>query len=325
MFNTEIIAEAGLNHNGKINNALKLIDIAKKANINLVKFQLFRTSNFINNKIIYKKINFSKVYKRFLSLEFNETQWRKIINYAKKRKIQVFFSIFDTECIRILKKLKSKIVKIPSGEITNIKLLREINKTRMRVILSTGMSNIREIKFALKALRNCKVEILHCVSEYPTKQINLSTLKFLKKIFKRKIGFSDHTTSTTIPALAVTLGCHIIEKHFTYYKNQSLGDHKLSLNPKELKIMTNKIRLAEKSLGVEKKVISKEEFKLQKIARKGTYFRKNLNKGDKVTEKDLIFLRPDLGISANNFYKILNKKCKKKKTKFKILNLKYFI
>lgn len=325
MFKTEIIAEAGLNHNGKIKNALKLIDIAKKANINLVKFQLFRTSNFINNKIIYKKIDFSKVYKRFLSLEFNETQWRKIINYAKKRKIQVFFSIFDTECIRILKRLKSKIVKIPSGEITNIKLLREINKTRMRVILSTGMSNIREIKFALKALRNCKVEIIHCVSEYPTKQINLSTLKFLKKIFKRKIGFSDHTTSTTIPALAVTLGCHIIEKHFTYYKNQSLGDHKLSLNPKELKIMTNKIRLAEKSLGVENKVISKEEFKLQKIARKGTYFRKNLNKGDKVTEKDLIFLRPDLGISANNFYKILNKKCKKKISKFKPLNLKYFI
>ena len=167
-----IIAEAGINHNGKIYLAKKLIDIAKTAEVDAIKFQLFNTKNFINKKKL------PKVFKIFQNLEFSEIVWKRILKYAKKRGLKLFFSIFDISSLYLLQKLNIKLVKIPSGEINNHYLLNEINKKKLNVILSTGMAKMDEIKFAVKILKNCNVKILHCVSEYPTENHKLSSERF---------------------------------------------------------------------------------------------------------------------------------------------------
>ena len=172
-----IIAEAGINHNGKIKLAKKLIDIASKAEADAVKFQLFDTDNFIHKKKL------SKIYKLFKKFEFSEKNWRNIIKYAKKKKIKIFFSVFDTPSISLLRKLNIRLIKIPSGEINNIELLKIINKMKFEVILSTGMAQMNEIKFALNILKNCKVSVLHCVSEYPADISKLNS-KFYKNTEK---------------------------------------------------------------------------------------------------------------------------------------------
>ena len=179
----EIIAEAGINHNGKFNNAIKLIRIAKIAKVNYVKFQLFTTENFINKKFNHHKLNYNKIYKRFKNLEFSVSEWKKIIKFGKQRGIKVFFSIFDISSLKILRKLNVKLVKIPSGEINNYPLLEKINKLRLRVILSTGMSSLKEIDKAVKKLKKCNLSLLHCVSEYPTIYPNLMAIQNLRKKF----------------------------------------------------------------------------------------------------------------------------------------------
>ena len=218
----EIIAEAGLNHNGSFKNALKLVKIAKEAKADYVKFQLFKTEKFINKNFQHHKVNYKKTYQRFKSLEFSLDQWRKIVNYAKKINIKIFFSVFDLESFKILKKLKIKIVKIPSGEINNLSLLEEIKKNKLKVILSTGMCNISEISEAIKKLKNCKINLMHCVSEYPTHKPNLRLIKTLKDRFKINVGYSDHTKDTLTPALSVIAGANIIENILliTKIKNQ---------------------------------------------------------------------------------------------------------
>ena len=311
-----IIAGAGINHNGKLKNAIKLIDIAANAKVDAVKFQLFNTSFFIN------KNKLPKAFKRFSSLEFNLDNWKKIIKYCKKKKLIFFVSIFDEESLVVIKKLNIKIIKIPSGEINNIQLLKKINKTKLSVILSTGMSTLEELKVALKNLNKCKVQVLHCVSEYPTKlkSINLNYISTLKKILKKDIGFSDHSLGSEVPALAVAAGATIIEKHITYNKNQKLGDHKMSINEKELTEMVNKIRSAEVICGNEYKKVLKTEKKLSKVARKGAYIRQQIKKGQKLKMKDIIFLRPSNFKSLLLINKILDKKAKK--NLYKLENLK---
>ena len=270
----EIIAEAGINHNGKFNNAIKLIRIAKIAKVNYVKFQLFTTENFINKKFNHHKLNYNKIYKRFKNLEFSVSEWKKIIKFGKQRGIKVFFSIFDISSLKILRKLNVKLVKIPSGEINNYPLLEKINKLRLRVILSTGMSSLKEIDKAVKKLKKCNLSLLHCVSEYPTIYPNLMAIQNLRKKFKKNIGYSDHTKDTVTPALSVIAGAKLLEKHFTYNQKQKVGDHKMSLNPAQLKEMVELIRQAENSLGSGIKKVSSKEKVLQKIARKGVYLKK---------------------------------------------------
>ena len=155
----EIIAEAGINHNGKFKNAIKLIKISKMAKVDYVKFQLFNTENFINRKFDHHILNYNKIYKRFKNLEFSVDQWKKIIKFGKRKGIKVFFSIFDTNSLKTLKKLKVNLVKIPSGEINNYPLLEKINKLRLKVILSTGMSSLREIEKAVKKLKKCNLSL----------------------------------------------------------------------------------------------------------------------------------------------------------------------
>ena len=311
MNKTLVIAEAGNNHNGDFSKAIKLVKIAKNSGADMVKFQLFSTKNFINKNFKSKKINFLKMYQRFRSLEFSIDKWKKIIQFGKKKNIKVFFSIFDEDSIITLRKLGIKTVKIPSGEITNISLLKEINKRKFKVILSTGMSNISEVSHALKYLKNCKVDVLHCISEYPTYFPNLGAISLLKKKLKKKIGYSDHSQSLIVPALSVMMGAHIIEKHFTYNKNQKYGDHKISLNPQELKEMINNIRFAERCAEKKEKNVTPKEKKLQYLARKAVYLKKDLSKGQIIRARDLSFLRPMSGIPAEKYFNIINKKLKK--------------
>ncbi len=306
---TQIIAEAGINHNGSLKNAFKLIRIAKEAEVNYIKFQLFSTKDFINKDFQHKKINYKKVYKRFLSLEFNLNQWKKIKNFAKKLNIKIFFSVFDIPSEKMNRALKIKIIKIPSGEINNLPLLKQINRNKYKkVILSTGMSTIEEIKLAIKTLKNCNVELLHCVSEYPLKAPNLKSINYLKKIFKIKVGYSDHTPDTITPALSVVAGAHIIEKHFTYSKKQKIGDHKFSLSPDELKQMVRYVRIADNSKGIEQKKITKKERLLRYFARKGLHLNNNKKKNQLVNPSDFSILRPEGEIKVGDINKILNKK-----------------
>ena len=179
--NVEIIAEAGLNHNGKIKNAFKLIEIAKLSGADFVKFQLYKTPKFINRDYNHKTLNYQEIYKKFYKREFSKEQWKKIIYHARKKKIKIFFSIFDLPSLELVKNLNIKLLKIPSGEINNLPLLKKINKFKFKVILSTGMSSLQEIKQALDNLKKCDVKILYCVSEYPTSNPNLKTINFFKK------------------------------------------------------------------------------------------------------------------------------------------------
>ena len=302
-----IIAEAGINHNGKIKLAKQLIDIASKAKVDAVKFQLFDTDNFIHKKKLFK------IYKIFKKLEFSKNTWKIIINYAKKKKIKLFFSVFDIPSVNLLSKLNIKLVKIPSGEINNIELLKTINRKKFKVILSTGMAKMSEIKFSLKILKNCNVSILHCVSAYPAEisKLNLNFIKKFRKIFNFRIGFSDHTNEINASSIAVSQGAQIIEKHFTYKKNQKFGDHKMSLSPKELIEFVKNIRNTEKMMGKEKKLIYKNELNLSKVARKGVYIRQNINKGEILKKENIILLRPENQKNLISYKKSIGKKAKK--------------
>lgn len=320
----KIIAEAGLNHNGDFKKLIKLIGIAKSADADFVKFQLFKTESFINENFKHKDLNYKKLFKRFKSLEFPLEKWKKAIKYANKIGIKVFFSIFDKESLNSLKKLKINIVKIPSGEINNYDLLKEINKNKNKVILSTGMSNLGEIKKALQYLSKCEVILLHCVSEYPTLNPNLNNISLLKKKFRKKVGYSDHTPDTLTPALSVIAGATFIEKHFTYNKNQKIGDHKFSLNPNELKKMVKNIRLAEVSGGLKKRIITIKEKKLQFFARKGLYLKKDKFKGEKIEYDDLNILRPQGGLSVDKINLIKSRILKKNVKSFSPLKISYF-
>ncbi len=322
---TQIIAEAGLNHNGKFEKVIDLINIAKESNVDFIKFQLFNTDKFINKNFVHNRINYKKIYNRFQNLEFSLKHWKRAVKFARKVGIKILFSIFDSESLNMIKKLKINTVKIPSGEINNYDLLKLVNQSKFKVILSTGMSNLNEIKKALKYLKNCEVILLHCVSEYPTFSPNLNNINLLKKKFKKNVGYSDHTADTLTPALSVIAGASIIEKHFTYNKRQKIGDHKFSLNPKELKIMEKNIRVAEASMGLAKRSISKKEKELQFFARKGIYFNKDKLKGEKIKYSDLIALRPQGFISVDKLNFIKNKKLKRNVKSFMPLKIKQII
>ena len=320
----KVIAEAGINHNGDFKKAIKLVKIAKMANADFVKFQLFKTENFINKEFRHTKINYKKVYKRFKSLEFSIQEWKKIIAYGNKIGVKVFFSVFDFESLRTIKKLNIKLIKIASGEINNFPFLKKIKEQNLKVILSTGMSSLYEIKNAIKRLNKKNLTLMHCMSEYPSVHPNLNNIQHLKKKFKIPVGYSDHTEDTLTPALSVIAGADIIEKHFTYNKKQKIGDHKFSLLPKELKKMIENIKFAELSLGSKKTSITKKERNLKFFARRGLYLNKDKFKGQKVTAGDIDVLRPEGYISVDKIKIIKNKKLKIDIKKYQKIKKSYF-
>ena len=315
-----IIAEAGGNHNGSIQKAYKLVDIAKLAGADYVKFQTFKAETLVSKnapKAKYQKKNVKKIshYELIKKLEMSNTMHVKLIKYCKKKKIKFLSSPFCIDSFNLLRKFNLDFIKIPSGEITNLPLLRHIKKFNNNIILSTGMSNINEINNALKILRNKnrKIILLHCNTEYPTPldDVNLNAMQTLKKKFKLDVGYSDHSLGIQVPIIAASLGAKIIEKHFTISKKMKGPDHVASLDSKELTSMVKAIRSTEIILGKKKKFVSKSEKKNVLIARKSLFAAKNIEKGEKFSFSNLICLRPGSGISPMKIDKVYGRKAKK--------------
>ena len=315
-----IIAEAGVNHNGSLRLAKKLVNAAKKAKANYIKFQSFNHKKLTTKnapKADYQKNSYNKKQTQAVmlkNLELSKSKQIELIKYCKKKKIKFLCTAFDEENLQFLINKGIDYIKIPSGEITNLPFLEFIKKKQKKILLSTGASSIKDISNALKILDNKKkITILHCNSAYPTpyKDINLNSLKFIRQKFKCNIGFSDHSLSLIAPSGAVAIGATIIEKHFTLSRKLKGPDHKSSLEPSELSIMVDNIREMEKALGKTEKKITKSEKKNRNIIRKSIVAGINIKKGERFSQKNLAFKRPGYGISPMDVKKILGKKSKK--------------
>ncbi len=325
-----IIAEAGGNHNGSIKKAYKLVDIAKQAGADYVKFQTFKAETLVSKnapKAKYQKKNVKKIshYELIKKLEMSYDMHLKLIKYCKKKKIKFLSSPFCIDSFNLLQKFNLDFIKIPSGEITNLPLLRHIKKFKTDIILSTGMSNLKEINYAIKVLKNNnrKIILLHCNTEYPTpiEDINLNAMLNLKKKFKLDVGYSDHSLGIQVPIIAASLGAKVIEKHFTISKKMTGPDHIASLNPKELIAMVKGIRSTEIILGKKNKFVSKSEKKNILIARKSLFASRMIKKGEKFSLNNLICLRPGSGISPLKVDKVCGRKAKKSFLKGQLITI----
>lgn len=319
---TFIIAEAGVNHNGKLDLALKLIDAAAKAGADAVKFQAFKADLIVTSEAKqadYQTKNTGikeSQLDMIRKLELKADDYKKLVAHAKKRKIKFLCSPFDLESLKMLVSLKVDQLKLASGEVTNGPLLLKAAQTGLPIILSTGMANLKEIEDALallafgykhkkqipstqpkfkkadlKYLRG-KVSILHCTTDYPAKpeDINLLAIKTIADKFGLPTGYSDHTAGILASVSAVAMGARIIEKHFTLDKKLQGPDHKASLEPNELKQMVEQIREVEKMLGDGKKAPKKVELQYIKIVRRGLY----------KTAKGYVAMRPQNNLNPMN-------------------------
>ena len=327
-----IIAEAGVNHNGSVELAKKLINTAKEAEVDAVKFQTFKAKYVaIKNaeKAEYQKETTGECsqYDMIKKLELTEEDFKELAGYAKKKDVIFLSSPFDKESVDLLDEINVPAYKVASGEMTNLSLLKCIAKKEKTIILSTGMATLGEIKEALKIIRNEGVEdiiLLHCVSNYPTKieDANLKAMETLKQAFKIPVGFSDHTLGITAPIAAVALGACIIEKHFTRDKNLPGPDHKASLEPDELKDMVMAIRDVEKALGTGIKRPTTEEEEIKKVVRRSIVAMVDISKGRTITEDMLDFKRPGTGIEPKYIDMIVGKKAKEDIRKDEIVTWK---
>ena len=306
-----IIAEAGVNHNGDINLAKKLIDVAAEAKVDYVKFQTFNSNNLVSKfaeKATYQKENTRDENESQLEmlqkLELSKENHFELIEYCASKKIKFLSTAFDLESLDFLNQLNIDLFKIPSGEITNLPYLRKVSNFGKPVILSTGMATINEIEDALIILKKGNLQdqdisILHCNTEYPTpmKDVNLLAMQTIGETFKTNFGYSDHTLGIEIPIAAVALGASIIEKHFTIDKKLDGPDHIASLSPSELGEMVVSIRNIEKALGSKEKFTSESEKKNLTVSRKSIVASKTIQKGEIFTEKNITIKRPGTGIS----------------------------
>lgn len=331
---TIIIAEAGVNHNGNIELARKMIDVAADAGVDYVKFQTFKTENLVSAnapKAEYQKKVTGKNETQFemiKKLELDTDTHKELIDYCKSKNIAFLSTPFDLDSIDLLYDLGIRIWKIPSGEITNLPYLRKIGQQKNSVILSTGMSNLSDIEDALSILikagtKRENITVLHCNTEYPTpmQDVNLTAMLTIKNAFKIKVGYSDHTLGIEIPIAATALGASVIEKHFTLNKNMQGPDHKASLEPSELKNMVTAIRNIENAMGTGIKQITKSEEKNVKIARKSIVAAQNITKGTIFTEKNITTKRPSNGISPMFWDEIIGATAKKDYKIDELINL----
>jgi len=323
---TFVIAEIGINHNGNFKTAVKLIKKAKLCGADAVKFQSFIAEKVVTKKLglaTYQKNRKTNLNQKMVDMlnkyKIDQDAQIRLAKECKKNKLEFISSAFDMESLNFLiKKLRVKTLKIPSGEITNFPYLVKIAKSKKNIILSTGMSNIKEIGEALSVLikngsKKNKIKLLHCNSSYPTPvtDINLKTINYLKNKFKIEVGLSDHTTSVIIPSAAVALGAKIVEKHFTLNINQKGPDHKSSLDPINFKEMVSFIRHIEKALGREKKIVTNSEKPNLKFSRKSIVAKKNIKKGERFSIKNITTKRPGIGLSPMLWNKVLKKKSNK--------------
>ncbi len=317
---TFIIAEVGVNHNGSIDIAKQLVDLAKDAGANAVKFQTFKTDKLVSKdakKASYQENGTDETQGEMLQkYELTYDQFREIKEYCDSIDIEFISTPFDNESVDLLNSLDVGYFKIGSGDLTNYPLLRKVAETNKRIILSTGMSDVKEVKDALDFIDLCGYNntlfILHCVSCYPTKleDTNLLCLEELSSL-SPYVGFSDHTTGWLASVVAVSCGATVIEKHFTLDKNMEGPDHKASLDGPELCEFIKMIRDTEKALGTGVKSCRKDEIEVKKVARRSLAFNRDMKKGDTITYSDLIGLRPYTGICCSKYMNYVGKVLKR--------------
>ena len=320
-----IIAEAGVNHNGDILIAKKLIDAASYAKADYIKFQSFKADKLVSpiaKKAEYQSKNMHDnddfQFNMLKKLELSDKDHMELISYCKIKNIKFFSTAFDVDGVQYLNSLNPDMFKIPSGELTNLPYLKAVAKTNLPVILSTGMASLEEVKNSIDVLikngtSKDEITILHCNTDYPTlmSDVNLKAMSTMAKSFGLNVGYSDHTLGIEVPIAAVSLGATVIEKHFTLDRSLSGPDHKASLEPEELKKMVESIRNIEQAIsGSSLKEPSKSELKNITIARKSIHLSKDILSGSLIREEDIIPLRPGDGICPMNWQKVIGKKVK---------------
>lgn len=322
MNKTLIIAEAGVNHNGSLDLAKKLVDKAVYANVDIIKFQTFRAEDLTTKnaqKAEYQKKNLSgedTQYKMLKKLELKKEEFIELKEYCRAKSIEFLSTAFDLKSIDFLTALGMKRWKIPSGEITNLPYLIKVAKLNKPVILSTGMSTMDDIKRALNVLKDngtSAITVLHCTTEYPSpfNDVNLNAMLTIKNEFDIPVGYSDHTKGIEVSIAAVALGARVIEKHFTLDRSMEGPDHKASLEPDELKAMVDAVRNIEFALGNGIKQPAESEKKNIAIARKSIIAKKNIKVGETFTEENLTVKRPGDGISPMRWFEVLGKTAKR--------------
>ena len=305
-----IIAEAGVNHNGSLKLAKKLIDLASDSGANAVKFQTFKAESLVSKKA--QKADYQKEstkesesqYDMIKNLELDKKAHKELLAYCQEKKIIFLSSPFDHESIDLLESLGMEIFKIPSGEITNLPYLRHIGSLKKQLILSTGMANLKEVKEALTVLISAgtlrqNITVLHANTMYPTplKDVNLNAMLTLQKELSIAVGLSDHTLGIEVDIAAAAMGATVIEKHFTIDKAMHGPDHKASLDPLDLKEMVRCIRNIEDALGSFNKKPTPSESNNINVVRKSIVASKHIKKGDKLSTKNITTKRPGNGIS----------------------------
>lgn len=318
-----IIAEAGVNHNGDLQKAIELIDVASKAGVDIVKFQTFKADKIVSKiarKAKYQSENMGddddSQYNMLKSLELSEEDHAALIKECEERRIQFLSTAFDVDGIDFLNNLGIPFFKIPSGEITNFPYLKRLAEKGKPVVLSTGMADMGEVKFAVQVLTEHGLDkkdltVLHCNTEYPTpmEDVNLIAMNTIGEELEVQVGYSDHTLGIEVPIAAVALGAKVIEKHFTLDRNLPGPDHRASLEPDELKEMVMAIRNIEKAiLGNGKKEPSPSEQKNKEVARKSIHTTRSMKAGEIIKEEDIIALRPGNGISPMEWENVIGRK-----------------
>jgi N,N'-diacetyllegionaminate synthase len=325
MSSTFIIAEAGVNHDGNFETALRMIDEARAAGADAVKFQTFKAERFIAAdapKAGYQRETTAADESQLdmiRRLEMDEAAHSRLLHYCLDKGIQFLSSPFDLESIDLLDRLGLSLFKIPSGEITNLPYLRKIGALKKRLILSTGMADLREIADALNVLTDAgspleTITVLHCNTEYPTsfEEVNLRAMLTIQSAFPGiSVGYSDHTLGIEVPIAAVALGAAVIEKHFTLDRNLPGPDHRASLEPRELAAMIKAVRNIERALGAGTKTPSLSERKNLLVARKSIVAAGPIKKGETFTEKNITVKRPGTGITPMRWDEIIGRKATK--------------
>ena len=321
-----IIAEAGVNHNGNPGMAFQLVDVAKSAGVDAVKFQMFNTENLVS-------VNAPKATYQLQTTNYKESQlemirrlelapdvFSSLASYCAEREIGFIVTPFDNDSIETLMLMELKIFKIPSGEITNLPYLRKLGALQKDIILSTGMSTLEEVSAAVHVLEIAgtslsKMTLLHCTTEYPAPfdSVNLRAMQTLREAFPNVagVGYSDHTKGYEVAIAAVAMGATIIEKHFTLDKTMDGPDHKASLEPDELMAMVKAIRNVEKSFGSDVKKPSPSEYGNIAVVRKSIVASRNICKGERLTAENLTTKRPGTGLSPMFWDMVINTNAKR--------------
>ena len=313
-----IIAEAGVNHNGNLSLAKKMVDAAKEAGADYIKFQTFVPEKLVSRyaeKAEYQKKTTGQSETQLQMLQrltLTNENFVEIKKYCDEVRIGFISTPFDLESIDFLESLDMDFWKVPSGEVTNRPYLEAIARTGRKVIMSTGMCNIKEILEAIDVLEEngtTELVLLQCNTQYPTpyEHVNLAAMNSIAQTTHKKVGYSDHTQGIEIPIAAVAMGATVIEKHFTLDKNMQGPDHKASLEPKELKDLVSAIRNVEKAIGSEIKEPSPSERRNIAAARKSVVASKDIKMGDVFTADNITTKRPGTGISPMKWYDVIGK------------------